>query len=72
MSMVALFGELRKHELEFGWLNEEEDQGKKNNLNFKFEVERCKIPKEDEDSNDKTLSHVIRKSNRFMKSKGKG
>jgi len=34
MSMVALFGKFREHELELGRLNEEEDQGRKNEHKF--------------------------------------
>lgn len=70
MSMAALFGKLREHELELGQLNEEEHQWKRKNLAFKFEVERCKSLEEYENLDDENLSHMIRKFNKFMKSKG--
>ena len=72
MSMAALFGKLREHELELGHLNEEEDQGRKRNITFKSEIIKSKSPKEDDDSNDENMSLMITKFTKFMKSKGKG
>jgi len=40
--MVALFGNLREHELEVSRLNEEEDIGRKKNIAFKTEVVKGK------------------------------
>ena len=70
MMMATLFGKLRKHELELGRLNEEEDIGKKN-IAFKIEVAKGKKQKEEEDSNDENLSLMIKKFTKFMKAKGK-
>jgi len=42
MTMVALFGNLREHELEVSRLNEEEDIGRKKNIAFKTEVVKGK------------------------------
>ncbi|XP_027932802.1 uncharacterized protein LOC114188414 [Vigna unguiculata] len=72
MSMAALFGKLREHELELGRLNEEEDQGRKRNIAFKSEIIKSKIPKEDNDSDDENMSLMIKKFTKFMKSNGKG
>ena len=52
MTMAALFGKLKEHELELGRLNDEEDQGRKNNIAFKTEVLKGKKQKEEEDSDD--------------------
>jgi len=71
MSMTTLFGELRKHKLELGRLNEEEDQGRKNNLAFKSEVFNSKSPKEDDDSNNENMNLMIKKFTKFMKGNGK-
>jgi len=50
MTMVALFGKVREHELELGRLNDEEDIGRKKNIAFKTEVVKGKKQKEEEDS----------------------
>ena len=72
MTMAALFGKLREHELELGRLNEEEDIGRKKNIAFKTEVVKGKKQKEEEDSNDdENLSLMIKKFTKFMKAKGK-
>jgi len=74
MTMAALFGKLRKHELELGRLNDEEDQGRKKNIAFKTEVVKGKKQKEEEDSDDdddENLSLMIKKFTKFMKSKGR-
>ena len=52
MTMAALFGKLREHELELGRLNDEEDIGRKKNIAFKTEVIKGKRQKEEEDSDD--------------------
>jgi len=71
MTMAALFGKLREHELELGRLNDEEDQGRKKNIAFKTEVIKGKKQKEEEDSDDdENLSLMIKKFTKFMKSKG--
>jgi len=60
MTMAALFGKLREHELELGRLNEEEDIGRKN-IAFKTEVVKGKKQKEEEDSDDdENLSLMIK------------
>jgi len=72
MTMAALFGKLREHELELGRLNEEEDIGRKKNIAFKTEVVKGKKQKEEEDSDDnENLSLIIKKLTKFMKAKGK-
>ena len=72
MMMAALFGKLRKHELELGRLNEEEDIGRKKNIAFKIEVVKGKKKKEEEDfDDDENLSLMIKKFTKFMKAKGK-
>jgi len=72
MTMAALFGKLREHELELGRLNEEEDIGRKKNIAFKTEVVKGKKQKEEEDSDDdENLSLMIKKFTKFMKAKGK-
>ena len=72
MTMAALFGKLRDHELELGRLNEEEDLGRKKNIAFKYEVKKGKKHKEEEDSNhDENMSLMIKKFRKFMKAKGK-
>ena len=45
MTMAALFGKLREHELELGRLNDEEDVGRKKNITFKTEVVKGKKQK---------------------------
>ena len=45
MTMVALFGKVREHELELGRLNDEEDIGRKKNIAFKTEVIKGKRKK---------------------------
>ena len=45
MTMAALFGKLREHELELGRLNDEEDIGRKKNIAFKTEVIKGKRKK---------------------------
>ena len=75
MTMAALFGKLREHELDLGRLDEEEAMAKtkKKSLALKFEVERSKNKIEDEDSEDEeNLRLMIKRLNRFMKSKDKG
>jgi len=70
--MAALFGKLRKHELEMGRLNEEEDLGRKKNIAFKSKVVKGNKHKEEEDSDDdENLSLMIKKFTKFMKAKGK-
>ena len=60
MTMAALFGKLREHELVLGRLNEEEDIGRKN-IAFKTEVVKGKKQKEEEDSDDdENLSLMIK------------
>jgi len=72
MTMAALFGKLREHELELGRLNEEEDIGRKKNIAFKTKVVKDKKQKEEEDSDDdENLSLMIKKFTKFMKAKGK-
>jgi len=72
MTMAALFGKLREHELELGRLNEEEDIGRKKNIAFKTKVVKGKKQKEEEDSDDdENLSLMIKKFTKFMKAKGK-
>ncbi|WVZ00453.1 hypothetical protein V8G54_026522 [Vigna mungo] len=74
MTMTALFGKLREHELDLGRLDEEEEKAKtkKKSLALKSEVERSKNKIEDEDSEDEeNLRLVIKRLNRFMKSKDK-
>ena len=72
MTMAALFGKLREHELELGRLNDEEDQGRKKNIAFKTEVVKGKKQKEEEDSDDdENLSLMIKKFTKFMKAKGR-
>ena len=72
VTMAALFGKMREHELEMGRLNDEEDIGRKKNIAFKTEVVKCKRQKEEEDSNDdENLSLMIKKFTKFMKAKGK-
>jgi len=72
MTMAALFGKLKEHELELGRLNDEEDQGRKNNIAFKTEVLKGKKQKEEEDSDDdENLSLMIKKFTMFIKSKGR-
>lgn len=72
MSMVSLFRKLREHELELGRLNEEKNQRRKNNLAFKYEIITNKSLKKDKDSDDENISLMIKKFNKFIKSKGKG
>ncbi|WVZ24060.1 hypothetical protein V8G54_002604 [Vigna mungo] len=75
MTMAALFGKLREHELDLGRLDEEEAMAKtkKKSLALKSEVERSKNKIEDEDSEDEeNLRLMIKRLNRFMKSKDKG
>ena len=45
MSMATIFGNLSEHELELGRLNEEDDQGRKWNITFKYEIVKSKTPK---------------------------
>jgi len=45
MTMAALFGKLREHELELGRLNGEEDRGRKKIIAFKTEVVKGKKQK---------------------------
>jgi len=72
MTMAALFGKLREHELELGRLNEEEDIGRNKNIAFKTKVVKGKKQKEEEDSDDdENLSLMIKKFTKFMKAKGK-
>jgi len=71
MTMAALFGKLREHELELGRLNDEEDQGRKKNIAFKTEVVKGEKQKEEEYyDNDENLSLMINKFTKFMKAKG--
>ncbi|XP_022637970.1 uncharacterized protein LOC106764054 isoform X1 [Vigna radiata var. radiata] len=73
ITMATLFGKLREHELDLERLDEEEAKNKKKTLAFKCEVERSKSRIEDEDSEDEeNLSLVIKRLNKFMKSRGKG
>ena len=72
MTMAALFGKLREHELKLGRLNEEKDQERKKIIAFKFEVVKSKSPKEDYDSDDENMSLMIKKFTKFMKSKDRG
>jgi len=60
MSIAALFGKLREHELELRRLNEEEDQGRKKNITFKSGIVKSKSPKEDDDSDDENMSLMIK------------
>jgi len=69
--MAALFEKLREHELELGILNEE-DRGRKKNIDFKSEVIKSKSSKEDDDSDDENMSLMINKFTKFMKNKDKG
>ena len=74
MSMEALFEKLREHKLELGRLNEEEDQGRKNNIAFKTEIVKGQkhIEEEDfDDDDDENLSLMIKKFTKLMKAKGK-
>ncbi|KOM56269.1 hypothetical protein LR48_Vigan10g216100 [Vigna angularis] len=74
MTMAALFGKLREHELDLGRLDEEEAKAKNNkkSLALKSEIERSKCKSEDEDSDEEeNLSLMIKRLNRFMKSKAK-
>jgi len=71
MTMAALFGKLREHELELGRLNEEEDIGRKKNIAFKTEVVKGKKQKEEDSDDDENLSLMIKKFTKFMKTKGK-
>jgi len=72
MTMAALFGKLREHELELRRLNDKEDQGRKKNIAFKTEVVKGKKQKEEEDfDDDENLSLMIKKFKKFMKSKGR-
>jgi len=72
MTMAALFGKLREHELELGRINEEEDIGRKKNIAFKTEVVKGKKQKEEEDlDDDENLSLMIKKFTKFMKAKVK-
>jgi len=70
--MAALFSKLREHELELGRFNDEEDQGRKRNIAFKSEIIKSKSPKDDDDSDDKNMSLMIKKFAKFTKSKNKG
>lgn len=69
MSMVALFDKLREHELELERLNEEENQGRKMNIAFKFEVLKSKSFKEDDDSDFENIDLIMKKFINFMKNK---
>ncbi|WVZ18673.1 hypothetical protein V8G54_005995 [Vigna mungo] len=73
MLMVALFGKLRKHELDLGRLNEDEEKGKKKTLSFKSEISKSKYLNEGEDSDEdkEVLGLFVKKFNKFMKSKGR-
>ena len=73
MSMAALFGKLREHELHLGRLNEDEEKAKKKTLAFKSEIDKGKNLKEKDDSeeDEENMSLLFKKFNKFMKSKGK-
>jgi len=72
VTMAALFGKMREHELEMGRLNDEEDIGRKKNIAFKTEVVKGKRQKEEEYSDDdENLSLMIKKFTKFMKAKDK-
>lgn len=70
MSMTTLFRKLREHELNLERLNEKEDQGRKNNRSFKFEVVKSKSSKDDDFDNE-IMSLKIMKFTKFMEAKGK-
>jgi len=71
MTMEALFGKLREHELELGRLNEEEDIGRKKNIAFKSEVVKGQKHKEEDSDDEDNLSLMIKKFTKIMKAKGK-
>ena len=64
MTMAALFGKLREHELELGRLNDEEDIVRKKNIAFKTEVIKGKRQKEEEDSDDDEKIYKIHEGQR--------
>jgi len=68
MSMVALFGKLREHELEFGRLNEEEDIRRKKNTTFKYEIFKGKNQEEDDDYDFKDMDLMMKMFTKFIKS----
>lgn len=59
--MVVLFGKLRKYELELGRLNKKEEERKKKNITFKYEISKSKDQVEEDDSNCESMNLMIKK-----------
>lgn len=73
MSMVVLFGKLRKYELELGRLNNKEEERKKKHITFKYEISKSKDQVEEDDSNYESMNLMIKKKFiNFMKNKNRG
>ncbi|XP_017408642.1 uncharacterized protein LOC108321408 [Vigna angularis] len=69
MSIAALFGKLREHELDLGRLNKDEEKSNKKTLAFKSEIDKSLKEEDDSEEDKDDVGLFVKKFNKFMKFK---